>query len=220
MVDITFVCLSKSKKNHEFCVAGKIIHADGSIGQWIRPVNKFGSIDERDCLYADKSQATSLDVITATFIRGVPQKFQTENYLIDSEKYWVKRRGYDFNIPALNKLCDQPQTLWTNNHESGGGIKDQVSPAEAANIKESLYFIYVGDITIYTSRWQNEKVKVRGEFVYNGVTYNLKITDLFWLNYYEDKELGKHPLNGRYITISLALETYGGFHYKLIAEMM
>ncbi|HDV7149674.1 TPA: hypothetical protein RJ115_000232 [Yersinia enterocolitica] len=219
MVDKTFVCLSKSLKNNDYCVAGKIINADGSIGEWIRPLNKFGSISNRDCLYQDKSYASSLDIITATFIRTVPEKFQTENYLIDSEQYWTKEGEYLFKISSLNILCDNPPILWFNNHESGGGLNDQVSPDDANKITNSIYFIYVGNITLYTSKWDS-KLKVRGQFTYNDVQYNLKVTDIFWLDFFKDKELGSYDYEGRYVTVSLALDTFGGFHYKLIAEMM
>ena len=109
--------------------------------------------------------------------------------------------------------------MWDNNNESGGGINDQVTPQEAQEIDESLYFIYVGELTIYASKW-GDKLKLRGEFVYNGTTYNLKITDIYWLDYYENKPLGTHIHENAYITISLALDTFGGFHYKLIADIL
>ncbi|CDG88867.1 dual OB domain-containing protein [Xenorhabdus bovienii] len=219
MENMTFVCLSKSLKNSDYCVAGKIINADGSIGGWIRPLNKFGSINDHDCLYQDKSYASCLDIITATFIQAIPEKFQTENYLIDSEQDWKKENEYSSNIACLNRLCDQPSTLWFNNHMSRGGLNDQISPNEANQITNSLYFIYVDNITFHTSKWDT-KLKVRGEFTYNGIDYNLKVTDIFWLNYFKDKELGTYPFRGKYVTVSLALDTFGGFHYKLIAKIM
>lgn len=218
MVDKTFVCLSKSKKNHDYCIAGKIINDDGSIGEWIRPINKFNGITDDDCQYEDNSHATSLDIVKATFIKAKPQQFQRENFLIDSDQYWTKTGEYEFSQRELNKLSDHPPILWFNNNKSGGGTNDQVSPQEAATITESLYFLFVDNITIITSRY--DKIKVRGEFIYNGVPYNLKITDTFWENYYDDKPLGRYALTGRYITVSLALDTFGGFHYKLIAELM
>lgn len=219
MVDKTFVCLSKSKKNSEYCVAGKLIDSNGNIGEWIRPLNKFGSINDFDCLYPDKSYAKPLDIITATFIQKTPEKFQTENYLIDSDQYWKKEGDYTFTIPSLNKLCDHPESLWFNNHQTAGGINDQVSPDEAKEITNSLYFIYIDNITLHVSKWEN-KLKVRGVFYYNNVRYNLTVTDLFWLDFFKDKELRAYNYSGRYITVSLALDTFGGFHYKLIAELM
>lgn len=219
MVDITFICLSKSLKNSEYCIAGKVRDEDGTIGQWIRPLNKFGSINDRDCLYSDKTHATTLDIITATFIDHKPEKFQVENCIIDSDKYWNKIGVYDFSNYALDKLCDKPDTLWFNNHQSGGGKNDQVSPEEAKKIQQSLYFIYVNKVTIFVSRWEG-KLKVRGEFVYNHNRYNLKVTDLHWIGYYKDKETGIYHLDNMHITLSLALETFQGFHYKLIADLI
>lgn len=219
MVDKTFVCLSNSKKNNDFCVAGKLIDKDGTIGEWIRPINQYGTITSEDCSYSDHSSASTLDIISATFLKATPQKFQTENYTIDSKFYWEKVDEYEYTNATLSLLCDAPNSLWDNNHESCGGINDQVSPQEAQKIDESLYFIYVGKLTINASKWGN-KLKLRGEFVYNNTTYNLKITDIYWLDFYENQPLGTHIHKNAYITISLALDTFGGFHYKLIADIL
>lgn len=219
MVDKTFVCLSKSKKNNDFCVSGKIIYENGSIGEWIRPINECGTITENDCCYSDNTSATTLDIVSATFLKPNPQRFQTENYTINSKVHWDKVDDYEYTNDALDLLCDTPKTLWYNNNESCGGTNDQVTPDEAKNINESLYFIYVGNLKIYTSKWDN-KLKIRGEFKYNDTTYNLKVTDIYWLDHYNDKPLGIHVHDNAYLTISLALDTFGGFHYKLIADIL
>ncbi|MGC1099314.1 hypothetical protein WKH53_18520 [Pantoea agglomerans] len=217
MVDKTFVCLSKSLKNQDYCVAGKIIAEDGTIGDWIRPINKFGSIDDDDCGYEDGSTATTLHIISATFLKPNPQSFQTENYTIDSRYHWVHIDDFDYD--SLDELCDKPHTLWYNNNESGGGLNDQVSPAEAKELRESLYFIHVGKLTIHTSKW-DDNFKVRGEFTYNKIRYNLKVTDIYWREHYKNKELGYHVHPNAYITVSLALDTFRDFHYKLIADIL
>ncbi|ELY4003049.1 hypothetical protein SMY28_003541, partial [Cronobacter dublinensis] len=156
MVDKTFVCLSKSKKNNDFCVAGKLMYEDGTIGEWIRPINQYGTITSNDCCYSDGSSARTLDIISATFLTPKPQKFQTENYTIDSKVHWENEGVYEYSDQALSLLCDSPDSLWDNNNESGGGINDQVSPQEAKNIYNSLYFIYVGKLTIYASKWDDK----------------------------------------------------------------
>ena len=220
MGSITFVCLSKSKKNNEFCVAGKVINSDGTVGDWIRPINQHGDINNHDCLYQDGSYAKPLEIITILLKKHLPKKFQVENYLIDESIYWVKKGDYNIDHASLMRLCDYPDTLWFNNSQSNNGKNDQVSPKEATILNESLYFIYVGSITFFTSRWKQEKVKVRAEFIYNDVTYNLKVTDLTWIEYFNDKDLGSHTKENTFLTVSLALEIFGGFHYKLIAELI
>jgi len=219
MADKTFVCLSKSKKNNDYCVAGKIIHEDGSIGEWIRPINEEGTITDYDCNYSDKTSVKTLDIVSATFLRSKPQDFQTENFTINSETYWEKIDEYEYTDDSLDLLCDSPKSLWNNNNESGGGTNDQVSPTEATKITESLYFIYVGNLKIYTSI-RFDKFKIRGEFEYNSTIYNLTVTDLYWIEHYKKKPLGIHVHDHAYVTISLALETFGGFHYKLIADIL
>lgn len=220
MESITFVCLSKSKKNNEFCVAGKVINSDGTVGDWIRPINQHGDINNYDCLYQNGSHAKPLDIIEIPLKSHLPQKFQVENYLIDERVYWVKKGDFNVGHASLMGLCDYPNTLWYNNSQSNSGKNDQVSPKEATVLNDSLYFIYVDSIAFFTSRWNQEKVKVRAEFIYNNVTYNFKVTDLEWIKYFDDKNLGSYTKGNTFLTVSLALETFGGFHYKIIAELI
>ena len=218
---MTFVCLSKSKKPGGYCVAGKIINDDGSIGQWVRPLNSAGSIDDHDCLYKDDTYAKPFDIIQAIFKNPIPKRFQNENHLIDSNEFWIKTDDYTLTKKEVLKLCDAPATLWKNKHQSGSGKFDQVLPSEAININQSLYFIYVDNITFHISKWQQEPVKVRGEFIYNNITYNLRVTDLIWIDYFKNHKTGAYSFQGRFVTVSLALETHtsvtGTHHYKIIA---
>ncbi|KNC14302.1 hypothetical protein AC790_08875 [Pantoea sp. RIT-PI-b] len=220
----TFVCLSKSKKPGGYCIAGKVFSSDGTIGEWIRPLNEFGSICDQDCVYRDHTYANTIDIIEAEFVKHTPQKFQTENHLIDSTKYWTKKGEYPFNYKDVLKLCDSPLSLWSNNHQSKGGKFDQVTSQEAANYRESIYFLYVDKVIFHTSRWQDDPIKVRGEFTFNNVTYNLRVTDIAWIQYFETQPTGVYPENGRFVTVSLALDIHtsesGSYHYKILAEVM
>jgi len=220
----TFVCLSKSKKPGGYCIAGKLYSSDGAIGEWIRPLNEFGSICDQDCIYQDQTYAKTIDIIEADIKKHIPQKFQTENHLIDAAKYWRKVGEYPYNYNDVLKLCDHPNTLWSNNHQSKGGKLDQVTSQEAAHFKDSLYFIYVDKVIFHTSRWQSDPIKVRGEFTYNNATYNLRVTDIVWINYFESQPPGVYPENGRFVTVSLALDLHtsetGTYHYKILAEVM
>ncbi|MBA0185009.1 hypothetical protein H0261_14815 [Pectobacterium versatile] len=224
MESITFVCLSKSKKNHDYCVAGKILKKDGTYGGWIRPINQYGTINDENCSYENGESVSWLHVVTAEFIEKKPQKFQTENHLINEESHWKHIKNYEYEKKELMHLCDNPNTLWVNNHQTNSGKFDQVSPEEVKGMTESLYFIFVDELTFYSTRWQDEKIKLRGEFTYKNVTYNLKVTDLYWLNHYETEPLGSHILKEKFLTVSLALDTYtnvsGTFHYKILAEVL
>ncbi|MEG5988253.1 hypothetical protein UXO44_06035 [Enterobacter hormaechei] len=224
MGKLTFICLSKSKKPGGYCVAGKIVNQDGSIGEWIRPLNKFGSISDQDCLYEDSTYAKPRDIIEAEFLKSIPESFQTENNLIDSTQRWIKKGDYPFTHEEIMKLCDYPDSLWSNKYQSKTGKCDQVHPTEATKFNESLYFIYVDKIQFQTSRWESEPIKVRGEFTYDGVIYNLRVTDIVWINIFEKRAPGVYNETGRYVTVSLAHDLHtsvsGDYHYKLIAEVM
>ena len=66
---------------------------------------------------------------------------------------------------SLRLLCDYPETLWINNHQTSSGKFDQVHPDEVEDLNDSLYFIEVIDYFI-TSPLEDQKVKVRAEFTY------------------------------------------------------
>ena len=84
------VCLANSRKRTGRCIAGKEIVADGSVGGWIRPVSdrENEEVSERERQYADGSDPRILDVVEAPLLSPRPKDYQSENWLLDSDRYW------------------------------------------------------------------------------------------------------------------------------------
>jgi hypothetical protein len=153
--------------------------------------------------------------------KAVPRSYQTENYLVDESKKWV--RVARFPEPKLPGLCDQPETLWINGHHSTGGSNDRI-PVETANaaVASSLLFIrperfkfQVGEETLTRKR------KVRAEFSYNGALYNLTVTDPLFEKFCFDKDPGEYALNDTDVFLCISLgEPYEGYCYKLAAAVI
>lgn len=210
--EMEFICLACSKKFNAFCVAGKIVLADGTIGGWVRPMNKNQVIENRDRAYADKlGYAEPLDLVSAVYLNPIPEGFQSENILIDTEYYWRKLNPPDeLNIDSL---LDTPDTLWVNGYDSSNGVNDRVPARIISTVDNSLYFIKVSSLEI-SSEFSYNKLKVRGNFYYNDIEYDFTITDPYICEQF--KENGLYTIGDCYITVSLGVE-FNENHYKLIA---
>src|SRR5713101_1785529 len=86
------VCLANSRKHSGRCIAGKEVLAQG-YGAWIRPVSarQSAEISEEERRYENGALPRLFDIIKIPVIGATPQLYQSENYVIDAEYYWVKK---------------------------------------------------------------------------------------------------------------------------------
>lgn len=134
------VCLANSRKHSGRCVAGKEVLA-GGYGQWIRPVRSRQSaeISEEERRYENGLLPRVLDIITIPIIGATPQLYQSKNYVIAAEYYWVKNG--EVTWPDVKQLVDKPAPLWTNNDSTYYGLNDRVKVEIASKPKSSLMLI-------------------------------------------------------------------------------
>lgn len=80
------VCLANSRKLCGRCIAGREWN-DGRAGRWIRPVSdrEHQEVSEYELQYEDGGDPRVLDVIEVPMLEPLPQSFQSENWLFDSE---------------------------------------------------------------------------------------------------------------------------------------
>jgi hypothetical protein len=218
------VCLATSRKLGGQCIAGKEVLASGP-GRWIRPVsNRSGAeiaLSERE--YEDGSEPKLLDVIDIPMLAPAPHLHQTENHLIDARFYWTKISVVPWNDVA--GLVDATKTLWTNVDSSKGGSNDRVSETTVAALKTSLFLIKPADVKIEVhtpgAYFNDPKRKIRAHFNYNGVYYNLGMTDPDVAKSFFARENGIYEISQEvYFCISLAETPYEGNYYKLVAAII
>lgn len=209
---IIFICLACSKKFNAFCVAGKLINKNRDVGEWVRPMNSNQVIELSDREYSkNQGYAAPLDVVRAVYLETTPAGFQSENVRIDTGYYWTKLNA---NPPiVLDSLLDTPENLWLNGYHSSNGKNDRVPVSEINSITNSLYFVKVSELEVF-SEISFEKLKVRADFNYNDVNYNLTVTDPEACEEFQTE--GNYYLGDCYITVSLGVE-FNDNHYKLIA---
>lgn len=218
------ICLASSRKPGGRCVAGKEVLVNG-YGGWIRPISTRdgAEINLGERQYQNGREPEILEIISIPMIGPHPRVHQRENEMIDSRYYWSKEGVLSWE--ELVDLVDQPTTLWSNGFSTYAGNNDRVPQEETTTIQNSLWLIKPSRVTICVAApgadFGNFKRAVRAEFLYQGIQYNLKVTDLIAERAFLANENGEYPLEMEsYLCVSLAEAHTDGYCYKLVATIM
>jgi hypothetical protein len=222
------ICLAKSHKISGYCIAGKEILYNGTIGGWIRPVSSriFEEISKHECKMNNNCETILLDIVKIPVMRHNPSYFQCENHLIDENITWKKEGVFQYG--DLINICDNPEYLWNPDNSSGSGIRDRIKESDMEKINNSLYLISPTNLTIYVKTegeyFGNPRRRVRALFTYNGTQYKFSVTDLVQRNTYLEKDDGKYiintPENNIFMCISLGLLHTDKYCYKLVSSII
>ena len=218
----TIVCLANSRKLSGRCLAGK--ERSGSVvGPWIRPVSARSTeeVSERDRAYKDGSDPRVMDIIDVPLIEPKPKTFQSENWLLDPQTYWVRRGALPY--AQLAAVADTPSSLWINGFKTYHGLNDRVPEEEADKLTASLYLLSLQSISFSVfapgAAFGNPKRRVHAEFDYAGASYALWVTDPVIEREYLARDDGSYAEGACHITVSLG-ERDKGFCYKLVAAVI
>ena len=138
------VCLANSRKLTGRCIAGREI-GRGKPGAWIRPVSARASreVSEYERQYEDGSDPRVLDIISIPVLKPLPEKWQTENWLLDDEFYWRKEGTWPrFD---LSDLLDPVTPLWINGFHTYHGNNDKIPDESMRDVSGSLRLIHAID---------------------------------------------------------------------------
>ncbi len=218
------VCLANSRKPGGRCVAGREV-LENAYGGWIRPVSVRPSaeISLEERRYENGQDPQILDVVNIPMLAPVPRVHQTENHMIDAEKYWTKERVLKW--ADLPSLVERPTLLWLNETSTYHGTNDCVSQTDAARLSSSLYLIRPETLNVHVQveggMFGPSKRRVRADFRYNGTRYNFIVTDPIAEQAFLPRDEGVFPVNNVYLCVSLteAYEGDGRCH-KLVATII
>jgi hypothetical protein len=222
MIGKKIVCLANSRKHSGRCIAGKEVLPSG-YGAWVRPTSSrpLGEISEEERRYEDGTSPRLLDIIEIPMIGAAPLLYQSENYVIDQNYYWVKTSELLWN--DLKNLVDEPASLWLNGDSTYHGKNDRVSLDNASKLNNSLYLIKPENLLLRVRKegmeFESPKRRVRGHFTYQNVQYGFIVTDPHAERIFLAKPDGDHELERTYLCISLG-EPFNGACYKLIAAII
>lgn len=203
MNQFEIIVLANSVKHGQHCVAGKCLQSN----RWVRPVaNEQGAeLNHEQAKYQNPYGTYSvkpLQRIRMGFTSHAPLPHQPENYLIDGNLW---QQNYSISIDDLPNYLDNPTNLW------GEGNRVQYPLIELGphNIEQSLYLIQVEQLVLYNT----DEGKRRASFHYNGLNYDLAVTDPKFDEIIQEQTEVKSIL-----CISLG-EEYHGYCYKLVATI-
>lgn len=203
MSQVEIVILANSIKHRQHCVAGKCVNS----GKWIRPVsNQQGAELSNEQAQCQNPHGVfpvkTLQKIRMGFVRNVPLLHQPENYLIDGNRW---QQHYSVSLDHLTDYVDNPQDLW--------GRTDRVVYATISNrtyvVPQSLYLVQVQNLNLYYT----DERKRRAEFTYNGIEYDLAVTDPSFDNIKREQR----EVQG-ILCVSLG-EEFQGACYKIVATI-
>jgi hypothetical protein len=219
----TIICLANSRKISGRCIAGREI-VNGRLGAWVRPVSsrENGELSDEDRRYENGKDPQVLDVIQIPLLAPRPHTFQTENHLIDADRYWSFDRVATFAAARL-AVDGGAGALWDNQFSTYNGLHDKVEAAAAVPEQGSLRLIEVADLVIHVgvegAAFGNAKRKVRGRFTHIGVQHWLVITDPLVESHYLAAGDGTHQVGQALLCVSLS-EPFNGWVFKLIAAVI
>lgn len=208
-----FVCLANSYKGGGRCVAGIVLENGNPVMQdgipkWIRPVCKtaHGEVPTRLV-----SHINLLDIVEIDVTSNVPDSYQTENVLFDTNAINVVGK---FSLNNLSNLCDNSQTTLFGNKGSA------VTPENAQLLSNSLRMIKVTNFTVVEITYEdNPNPKLRLSFTFNGNSYVIPITDPIFLNAYKSNKNLLSNSSDVFVVMSLGV-LHENWHSKLVAGII
>ena len=213
------VCLANSRKPSGRCIAGKEL-----TGAWVRPVSDRPKqeVSEEERQYNDGSDPRILDIMDVPLKCHHPNSYQSENWLLDPDQYWVLVRRARWN--DLNALADHPERLWVNESSSSAGLNDRIVHAGAELLTSSLYLIRPERVVLRVfapgADFGNPKRRVQADLWYGGFNYRLWITDPLVEQKYLAGKDGNYPVGECFVTVSLGEPHNDGYCYKLVAALI
>lgn len=215
------VCLANSRKLSGRCLAGKELTATGP-GAWLRPVSDRPSeeVSERERQYQDGSDPQVLDIIDIPLKAPRPKNYQSENWLLDPNRYWL--RVGNTRWKDLGAFADDPAILWSNASRTRQS-NDRVVESDANHLDRSLYLLHLGNLSLTVfapgEAFGDPKRRVQADFKHRGVRYQLWVTDPIVERGHLAKADGEYDIGECFVTVSLG-EPYKGNCYKLVAAVI
>ena len=174
MNKMSLIILTKSSKWGDYCVAGIEINTK----KWVRLVrdngNDNGAIPNGYMRTSDGESVNVLDMIEVVYLRHSPQKYQSENYVVDlSVKPRIIRKGFPLEDVIKMHPLDMPYKLF-----AGTLPYATDNYLDSDRIDYSLLLIKVKDLLFYMTENNAGNKKCKVEFKYNGNVYsNISMTD-------------------------------------------
>ena len=225
------VILSKSVKYGQYCIAGReIIRGESglTLGNWIRPISNSEdeALSYTAIKYPDRNIPEILDIAEIVLSTSKGSSTQPENFLIQNIP-WSKT-GHISN-KSLPHFVEDIDGIWVDPNAQTDRISSESYISKGYNsslciIKPENFQMKI--FTNFDDFAGREKKRRRAIFEYDGLSYDLAITDpdidrKYFQPFPKSDEDAKIiiPPTECLLCISLAPE-FHGYHYKLVATII
>ncbi len=143
--------------------------------------------------------------------------------MLDPNSRWKKVGSI---VPSqLRALADASGSLWKTGWHTYNGLNDCLPPEEADAADGSLKLIYLRHglkLRVFTTgeSYGNPKRRVQADFHFDGVQYNITVTDPAIEGAYRARAEGEYALGASYLTISLGERFVDGRCHKFVAAII
>lgn len=205
----TLIVMSKSKKNHGYCVAG----FDVKNQQWCRLISSDKSTDyaisPNDFIDENGKKIELLSEITVSCVKVEGDPIQTENYLLNLDVPIINH-GNDY---SLKKLEDSPKVLRNPEPFIYGNTCSYLTQDEIGVFNYSLIFVKVYDFRVYCVGQNGLGVnKYKCFFNYNGRHY----TNISYTCHGGPRTSVTFPV--ALILVSIPHKSFVGKYYKFVSS--
>lgn len=208
--------LTKSKKNHGYCIAG----IDTLTGEWVR-LSKEGesSFPKQDFKYSNGAEPEILDCIDFDAIRKGDNAYHPEDIIVDSSS--LCRSSCDYRTIISNRLrfdYNNQKAVYYNRHPK---LIDSMLPRDFKNNPYSLMIIEPENAEL-----RMENGNCRANFSWKGIDYyDFRVTDIDIKSKMIESSRNNVMLDDVYFVISLgeAFEIEADSikdYYKLVAAII
>lgn len=217
-MDVYFICLANSLKRGGRCIAGvevtldnkqhwTVVRKSDGTPKWIRPIDKtteFGEI-----LLGEAQFVSLLSIVRLTDVVPIPYQAHQED--VHYSIMMVVGR-----VPAskavLSQFVDKIHSVLFY------GTGQAISIPTYAAADHSLMLVHA-DAAEIVSEIKEEKTRYRMLLGYNGVTYDLSVTDPDYIDALNSGRVSIGFMPNVYVTLSLSL-VYEERHHKLVAAVV
>lgn len=199
-------------------MAGKVLEENGRVAGWARPVSHAveRGLPLSRIICSDGRPAHILDVVAQDWGPNMPILHQRENRIMGPSTLSRCGRVSWNDLATLADNSSSP--LWLDGYSSSGGRNDRVPHIHLKQLPGSLKLLATNNLVLSRTLGYEGQVKYRAEFLLDGRSYNLALTDTVaagWLGQFRRLELP-----GSYVCVSLAVPFNDGFAYKVAAAII
>lgn len=217
-MDAYFICLANSLKRRGRCIAGvevtvddewrwTVVRKPDGSPKWIRPIDKTTEFGE---IVIDEARTIPLlSVVRLTDVVPIPEQAHQEDVHYST---MMAIGRVSASVFVFNQFVDKVHPVIFYGTDRAIDIPTYVAA------DHSLMFIHA-DAAEIMSEVKEDKTRYRMLLGYNGVTYNLSVTDPDYIDALNSGRASPNGLSNVYVTLSLGL-VYEGRHHKLVATVV